>query len=134
MFLDEAFDIIHVDEHFPPNLNIRKLAIPDLRAPEPLGCADVADQLLDGVKSLRGHSPGTTLFNSLFFFCIFCSIGLLIHESAPFSLHQNDFLQFDLNDSNGHSDGLVKRMTINADKLGNKLPPRIHQRGQYRCL
>jgi hypothetical protein len=47
VFLNERFDVISVDQHLPTDLNIRKLAVPDLGPPEPFGRADFVHKFFD---------------------------------------------------------------------------------------
>jgi len=81
MFLDEFLDVVVVDEHFPPDLNVGQLAVPDLAPPEPFGGPDFRDQLFDRVESLLGHIMGTASCNHLIYLRLFRAIGLTIQWS-----------------------------------------------------
>jgi len=62
VFLQEQFDILTIDKHFLPDLNIGKLTVPDLGTPEPFGGADFFDELFDGIDPLFEYILGAGVF------------------------------------------------------------------------
>jgi hypothetical protein len=83
MSLNKMFQIIAIHEHFPTHLNKRKLTVPYLASPEPLGYTNFIDQLFDRVESFLGHIVGTAIRNHLIYLLSFWAIGLDIQGPSP---------------------------------------------------
>ena len=79
MITDEVLDIIAVNEHFPPDLNVGNLTVPYLAPPEPFGRPNFRDQLFDRVESFLGHIMGTCCCRHSIFLANFGLIGYAFH-------------------------------------------------------